>query len=366
MAESKVNYAIIIDHDNWKYITDGYRVYEASHDIRYSSDTPHKWDEKNFIEGFGSISKDTEFNKLWKKFNKVELLPQSFDEFVINKNIDRSKIIRPPNFFSKLEKTLNYSTFLCSLGYLFTMNIKGFEFDPGYFGIVGGLLLSGILSSKSEFSHTNMQTIFNHVSNSAHNWVAFNSNIEKLVSSAKESYLETAKKEWNKYFRIKNILYLAETIDFDKMNGWEFELFLKDLYERKGYVVELKSTSSDFGIDLLATKSGEKLGIQAKRYNSTVGVSAIQEVVAGAKYYNASKSVVITNSMFSKNAISLAERNNVQLIDKENLMKLVYSVEVTKFENDTFSLDRYEKLKDEIKKFLLYKTKSLKRRRRFF
>ena len=70
--------------------------------------------------------------------------------------------------------------------------------------------------------------------------------------------------------------------------------------------------------------------------------------------------------MFSKNAISLAERNNVQLIDKENLMKLVYSVEVTKFENDTFSLDRYEKLKDEIKKFLLYKTKSLKRRRRFF
>jgi len=116
----------------------------------------------------------------------------------------------------------------------------------------------------------------------------------------------------------------------------------------------------------LATKGSERLGIQAKRYTGTVGLSAIQEVVAGAKYYNTTKSMVITNSNFSKNAISLAEKNDVTLIDRDSLLKLVYSIEVTKFQNDVFSLDRYLQLEPEIKKFLRYEAHPVSRRRRYF
>jgi restriction system protein len=43
------------------------------------------------------------------------------------------------------------------------------------------------------------------------------------------------------------------------------------------------------------------------------------EAVAGMKYYNANKCMVITNSTFTKSAQELAKVNNVELWDRQIL-----------------------------------------------
>lgn len=116
-----------------------------------------------------------------------------------------------------------------------------------------------------------------------------------------------------------NLSYLKSPLSkVDKMTGEEFELYLKTYFEKKGYKVELTPLSNDYGADLICTNKNEKVVVQAKRYEGTVGNSAVQEVVAARDYYEADRCIVVTNSHFTKNAIELAEVNSVELWDRDS------------------------------------------------
>lgn len=112
----------------------------------------------------------------------------------------------------------------------------------------------------------------------------------------------------------------------DKMEGIEFENYLKIHFEKKGYSVKLTPASNDYGADLILYKSGEKIAVQVKRYRNKIGNTAIQEVVASLGYYSAKKGMVITNSFFTANAIKLAEANNIELWDRTKLVE-VFKIE---------------------------------------
>lgn len=105
----------------------------------------------------------------------------------------------------------------------------------------------------------------------------------------------------------------------DKMKGIEFEEYLKAVFEKKGYKVEITPRSNDYGADLVCVGKGETVVVQAKRYEGNVGNSAIQEVVAAREYYDADRCIVVTNSYFTKNAVKLAEANDVELWDRNEL-----------------------------------------------
>jgi hypothetical protein len=108
--------------------------------------------------------------------------------------------------------------------------------------------------------------------------------------------------------------------DVDLMNGLEFEHFLAVVFTKMGYETEVTKASGDQGIDLIASKGGIKLGVQAKCYSGSVGNSAIQEAVAGINFYHLDKAIVITNSTFTDSAIKLANSNEVVLWDR-NILK---------------------------------------------
>jgi restriction system protein len=86
--------------------------------------------------------------------------------------------------------------------------------------------------------------------------------------------------------------------------------------------VENTKLSCDQGADLLIRKYGEKIVVQAKRYNSKVSNSAIQEAVASVRFYSADKAYVVTSNYFTKSACELAQCNNVRLIDRDELIEL--------------------------------------------
>lgn len=111
--------------------------------------------------------------------------------------------------------------------------------------------------------------------------------------------------------------------DIDLMSGTEFEEFLRNFFTGQGYKCQTTKTSGDQGIDLIAAKDDIKLAIQAKCYTGSVGNHAVMEAVAGTKYYKANRTMVITNSTFTKSAIELAKANNVTLWDRQILIEKI-------------------------------------------
>ena len=111
--------------------------------------------------------------------------------------------------------------------------------------------------------------------------------------------------------------------EVDKMSGEEFEQFLGAFFKRRGYKVSYTAQSGDYGADLILKDGREIIVVQVKRYSGTVGVKAVQEIIGAVRMYKASEAWVVTNNYFTKQAINLADMNDVYLIDRDQLVELL-------------------------------------------
>lgn len=109
----------------------------------------------------------------------------------------------------------------------------------------------------------------------------------------------------------------------DTMTGREFERRLATLFQKMGYAVGETSASNDYGADLVLIYSGIKTVVQAKRWNSLVGVSAVQEIHAARSYYHATHAIVVTNNWYTNQAKELAARAGVDLWDRDRLVNVL-------------------------------------------
>lgn len=113
-------------------------------------------------------------------------------------------------------------------------------------------------------------------------------------------------------------------INFDSMNGQEFENFCAKVLRNNGFSsVAITQGSGDHGIDILANKNGMKYAIQCKCYSDNVGNKAVQEAYSGKAIYRADIAVVMTNRYFTKQAQSDARSLSVQLWDRNKLKNLI-------------------------------------------
>jgi restriction system protein len=129
------------------------------------------------------------------------------------------------------------------------------------------------------------------------------------------------------YLRYRKMLGGASMEKIDRMSGEEFEDYLALMYSRKTEngkkmftSVETTPGTCDFGADLLLrTIDGRKAVVQAKRYRKHVPESAVQQLIAARTYYRADVGLVITNSLYTDAAKTLAKRCGVILIDRYKL-----------------------------------------------
>lgn len=113
-------------------------------------------------------------------------------------------------------------------------------------------------------------------------------------------------------------------LDFDSMEGHEFEFFCASLLKKNGYEqINVTRGSGDQGIDIICCRDGIKYGIQCKCYSADIGNRAVQEVFAGKSFYECHVGVVLTNQYFTKAAIELAKKNGIILWDRKKLMELI-------------------------------------------
>ncbi len=127
-------------------------------------------------------------------------------------------------------------------------------------------------------------------------------------------------------FRIKfkNLLSQISISNIDSLSGIEFEEFVANYFRYMGYSTVTTPKTGDNGLDIIASKRGVSLGIQAKLYyNHNISNSAVQEAFSGKSYYKCDYSMVITNWKFSKPAVGLAEELGVILLDRTDISRLL-------------------------------------------
>lgn len=137
-----------------------------------------------------------------------------------------------------------------------------------------------------------------------------------LMLGAAYYYMETE-------LRRKRRLRSLDIAAIDTMDGLEFEVYLAELLKHSGYTDVRLTTEYDLGVDLIASKDGERWGIQAKRYSKPVRAEAVRQVVTALKHYDCQRSMVITNSTFTRNARTLADSNSCVLVGRQELGDLV-------------------------------------------
>jgi restriction system protein len=114
--------------------------------------------------------------------------------------------------------------------------------------------------------------------------------------------------------------------EVDLMDGTTFEHFLTTLFRRLGYAVEHTGRRGDYGADLVVTKGGRRIAVQAKRWNKAIGVKAVQEAVASKGMYKCSEALVVANRSFTPQARTLARANDVTLWDRDALVGKLLAV----------------------------------------
>lgn len=115
----------------------------------------------------------------------------------------------------------------------------------------------------------------------------------------------------------EHLLLKKRPLSMDEMEGTAFEVFCAQLLEKRGFTdISLTRASGDFGVDILAQKEGITFAIQCKRYQTPVGVKAIQEVYAGREYYDCMVGVVLTNQYFTAPAVEAAKKLKILMWDR--------------------------------------------------
>lgn len=111
----------------------------------------------------------------------------------------------------------------------------------------------------------------------------------------------------------------------DTMSGLEFERYIAALLKKRGFTNVRLTERYDWGVDIIAHKDGIRWGVQTKRSSGLVKVAAVRQVVAGLNKYGCERSMVITNGVFSTQAVEIARCNNCILINRERLQALIIS-----------------------------------------
>jgi len=124
------------------------------------------------------------------------------------------------------------------------------------------------------------------------------------------------------------------------LSGQDFEKLIEALLTRMGFKTEMTSTTGDGGIDIIAVLDKAIVGgrylFQCKRFapDNLVGAPMVRDFYGAVTADRAVKGILITTSEFTVQAREFARRVGVELIDLEQLQKLLLEYHLIELQND--------------------------------
>lgn len=131
------------------------------------------------------------------------------------------------------------------------------------------------------------------------------------------------------YKEVSEAEYIIEQKErIRNMSSREFEYFVADIFESKGYVVQVTQATRDGGCDIIATKNDGLVPymilIECKHYSQKhkVSVELVRSLYGVQNSKRANKSVLVTSSTFTSDAREFAESQNtlITLVDIDDLL----------------------------------------------
>lgn len=114
-----------------------------------------------------------------------------------------------------------------------------------------------------------------------------------------------------------------ETVDLYALSPRDFEHFVAQLFERRGYHVEVRGRSGDLGVDLSLTgANGRRAIVQCKRYRHQVGPDIVRELFGTMVHERALHGFLVTTAEISDAAREWARGKPITLIDGQTLVQL--------------------------------------------
>lgn len=110
------------------------------------------------------------------------------------------------------------------------------------------------------------------------------------------------------------------TEDLLDVSALQFEELVAEAWEKRGFRTNV-TERQDGGVDVIAERDGDKVGIEAKQWGrkQSVGSPVVRSVYAGARQRGCNRAVVATTASFTEDANSTADELYVDLVGPEQL-----------------------------------------------
>ena len=128
-----------------------------------------------------------------------------------------------------------------------------------------------------------------------------------------------ARMRWRREALAATRLPMLRATDLRAMSPVAFEHHCAAVLKAQGWMCKMTRASGDFGIDVIAEKSGARVAIQVKKWAAPVSLSAVQEAAAGMPMYRANIAAVVSVSGYQPSARTLARVNGVVLLAYDDL-----------------------------------------------
>ncbi len=113
------------------------------------------------------------------------------------------------------------------------------------------------------------------------------------------------------------------TTDYRTLRDMAFVSFLAEVFENLGFSVETTKVGENQGVDLILTRAGVRIAVQATGQEGSVGNGPVRQVHTGMVFYGCQRCCVIANTTFTAAAKQLASRLGCQLLDGSRIPDLI-------------------------------------------
>ena len=114
----------------------------------------------------------------------------------------------------------------------------------------------------------------------------------------------------------------------ESLSKKEFEYFIFWLFGELGYIVSSEKFSAVSGVDFVVAKNGEKIGVQARKYQKNCRVTnlMIQMTRYSQVFHYCERKIILATTYFTEEAISEAKKFGIELWDRDTLDRKISEV----------------------------------------
>ena len=97
----------------------------------------------------------------------------------------------------------------------------------------------------------------------------------------------------------------------------QYEKYVANYFQNKGYKVKQTPYSNDYGVDVFAEKNKEKIAIQAKMFsnsNRKINRQMVMEFYGAKDFFNCDKGIIVTDGEIIQNAKDVADKLGIEIL----------------------------------------------------